>query len=119
MIITQKIDIEEVHGEIKIDMPRYMERLSLVKEVHLERNDENKMEFVQESMELAAKMEKVVGERIKEVSLKLKGQKTVIDSLEHLECYSFYPSILGTLFSAIVNGVTLGKPKEKALETKP
>lgn len=102
MIVKVKIDTEQIEGEIELDIPKYLERIELLKSVSVK--DEQEVD----SIEQARKLFELAAKNTKSVNLKHKKSNTAFSSIDELEMYSDGIGVIYSIGSYVINGIPLG-----------
>jgi hypothetical protein len=96
-------------GSIEISIPKYKERLDLVKRLNVNSKDG---EISVEQFENISMVRDIVGEFVTKVELVVKESGQQISCLDDLEYYESFNEILGHLSGVLFNGIKLGNAKK-------
>lgn len=104
MLYTKKIENEKFSAEITVRIPKYMERIKLIKEVNFAISSDGKLE--QNSLDSIEKMAEIALKYIEKISIKV-GQNE-FSNLSDLEYYQEYSEIVNEVIVIVLNGIPLG-----------
>jgi len=104
MIYTLK-ECDPFEGFIKINIPSYDKRMSLVKDMQFKVKD-GKVEF-QDEVELGQKMVQIAKEYIMEIDLK--KDEFEIKNFDDLSCFEEGMALINKAATMIYRGIPLGK----------
>lgn len=94
-------------GKVVLDIPKYQERLSIIKEMNLKAQDG---EMEQDTgLDGAGKLHEIAMKKIKSIDVEHKDSKIVFNSVDSLEYYKEGVELLQQISSCIIQGVSLGK----------
>lgn len=106
MIFEWKSNVENVKGIVKVTIPKYVERMNLLKEINLKTLQNGEVQISSDQIDMMIKIKEVVQSKIVSVDLEINKKK--ITNFDDLEYYSEFNLILNDLSSAIFNGIKLG-----------
>lgn len=106
-IIQHKVDTEFFEGTVEIDVPSYVERLRIMKELNFKIVD-GKVETNEDTLEKMAKQVEKLATAVKSVNLKLKKSGEEIKTIDELGFYSEGAAVIMGLSGYITSGFTLG-----------
>ncbi len=106
MIFEWKSSVEGVKGSIKIEIPKYAERMNLLKDINLSFIQSGEVKISNDQIETMIKIKDVVQSKVSSVDVEISKKK--INSFEDLEYYAEFNVILNELSSIIFNGAKLG-----------
>lgn len=95
-------------GTIKIDVPKYAERMKILKAVNLKASHDG-VEQDNDNLESFGRQKEACLKYIKDVSLKIKNTGEEINELEELEYYREGLALMSDIFTDIIAGISLGK----------
>lgn len=101
MIIKTEIKNQNFEGHVEIDVPRFKERMELVKKVSLEGNE------LSNNVTQASLLVDLAYEKTKSLSIKHKSGKE-FNSIEELEVYKDGIEAIYLIGSFVINGIPLG-----------
>jgi hypothetical protein len=101
MIIKTEIKNANFEGHAEIDMPKFKDRMDLVKQVSLEGNE------LSSNITQASKLVDLAYEKTKSLKLKHKSGKE-FNSIEELEVYKDGIEAIYLIGSYVINGIPLG-----------
>lgn len=109
-LYTHKIESTEENkspfsGSIDIEIPTYVERISLCQTLGISGRDED----TTAALKTAERAYKLVADRVKKVDITVTETKQVINNLSDLSYYKEGADLIGTLSRFVINGIPLGK----------
>lgn len=102
-------DLKELEGHIVLNVPKYKERMELIKSLKLKVTD-GTIEMGDEQFDSFDKILEIVKKRITKIELKYGDMK--FKTLEDLEHYEVFTHITSELWGLIGNGIKLGKKQK-------
>ena len=92
-------------GTVSLEMPSYLERIKLLKELNL-KGSGKEVEISDETWDMAAKMVEISQKYTNGVELSFNGKE--FRSLEDLEYYKEGVEVINEIAQTVINGVRLG-----------
>lgn len=105
--IQHKVDTEFFEGSVEIQVPTYIERLRIMKELNFKVVD-GKVETNEDTLEKMAKQVEKLGTFVKSVNIKVKKSGEIISSLDDLGFYNEGATVIMELSAYISRGLSLG-----------
>jgi hypothetical protein len=109
MLYDYRPNPELFDGVISVEIPRYKERLDLVKKLNITQKDG---EVSVEQFDNISLVRDIVIDRIRKVELFIKGNGQQIGSMDDLEFFEEFNVILQEISALIFNGIKLGNAKK-------
>lgn len=94
-------------GSIKVKMLKFKERLEVIKSLNIVQKD-GEVELSDDNVEKFGRMAELVAKQIQEMDLKHKKSNASFSSLEDLEYYAEYTTVVNEIATILLNGVSLG-----------
>ena len=95
-------------GEVKIELPKYTQRLKYIKECNFRINADGEIDEGIDQVDSLIKMIEVAGQHIK--SVKVKHESGIeVKSYEEMEDFTEFDSLVSELASFVLNGGQVGK----------
>lgn len=95
-------------GYVEIRMPKYKERLGLIKGLDLKTDSKGEVELGSDTMDKAIKFAEIAESHVESVKLQHPKVDSEITSLDDLDMYEEGTMILQKITGVILNGVKLG-----------
>lgn len=103
--------LKNFEGFIKIKMPRYKERIEMIKKMNIkpkQSEDNVEVETENSGFDSALFMADMIQNYILNIDVTHIETKTHITTLEHLECYKEGVELINEVSSVLFNGLSLG-----------
>lgn len=102
-----KSESHEFEGEIVLTVPKYKERLKLLKQTNMKFNAKGEISSEVDQFDMAEKIAEIAEAHIKSIDLTRDGEKFI--SIDELEYEADYGVLISEVGSAILSGITMGK----------
>lgn len=103
--------LKNFDGVVKIKMPRYKERIEMIKEMQItpkQNGNEVEANATNSGIDSAIFMSSIMEKYILSIDVKHIQSGLVIKSLEELECYKEGVELINEIGSVLFNGISLG-----------
>ena len=103
-------------GYITVKVPRYKERMALLRETNIKITDKGEVEAGAEKFDLAIKLAEIAEDHIAKVSVK-RGEEE-FNTYEDLEYLEEGTALISEVGSMVISGIKMGKPSEARSKAK-